>query len=113
MSDDACDKVNILIVDDNADNLTVLEAILKKPDRVVVRATSGQEALRWLLSKEMALVLLDIQMPEMDGYETATLIRNRHKTRDLPIIFVTAFGKETADLIKGYSFGAVDYIIKP
>src|SRR5688500_3431070 len=103
----------ILIVDDDVTNLLALERILERPDRIVIKARSGDEALRCLLLQDVAVLLLDIRMAEMDGYETAALIRKREKTHSLPIIFLTAFNKEDADVLKGYSFGGVDYIFKP
>lgn len=110
---DSSDIPTILIVDDDVKNLQALEHMLERPDRTVMKATSGDEALRCLLSHDMAVMLLDIRMAEMDGYETAALIRKREKTQALPIIFLTAFNKDDADVLKGYSFGAVDYIFKP
>ena len=110
---DSSDIPTILIVDDDARNLQALEHMLERPDRMVMKATSGDEALRCVLLHDVAVMLLDIRMAEMDGYETAALIRTREKTRTLPIIFLTAFNKNDADVLKGYSFGAVDYIFKP
>lgn len=110
---DSSDIPIILIVDDDARNLQALEHMLERPDRMVMTATSGDEALRCLLLHDVAVMLLDIRMAEMDGYETAALIRAREKTQTLPIIFLTAFNKDDADVLKGYSFGAVDYIFKP
>ena len=110
---DSSDIPTILIVDDEVRNLQALEQMLERPDRMVIKATSGDEALRYLLSHDVAVLLLDIRMAEMDGYETAALIRKREKTHALPIIFLTAFNKDDADVLKGYSFGAVDYIFKP
>jgi len=110
---DSSDIPTILIVDDEAKNLQALEHMLERPDRMIIKATSGDEALRCLLSHEVAVMLLDIRMTEMNGYETAALIRAREKTQALPIIFLTAFNKDDADVLKGYSFGAVDYIFKP
>ena len=110
---DSSDIPIILIVDDDARNLQALEHMLERPGRMVMKATSGDEALRCLLLHDVAVMLLDIRMAEMDGYETAALIRTREKTRTLPIIFLTAFNKDDADVLKGYSFGAVDYIFKP
>ncbi|HWQ36142.1 MAG TPA: response regulator [Blastocatellia bacterium] len=107
-------KINILMVDDNPDNLTALEAVLAAPDRNLVRAASGEEALRYLLSHEAAVILLDVRMPRIDGFETASLIRGRERTRNVPIIFLTAYQDAgSAHLTRGYSLGAVDYIIKP
>ncbi|HKN85241.1 MAG TPA: ATP-binding protein [Nitrospiraceae bacterium] len=110
---DSFDIPTILIVDDEVRNLQALEHMLERPDRIVIKATSGDEALRCLLSHDVAVMLLDIRMAEMDGYQTAALIRKREKTQALPIIFLTAFNKDDADVLRGYSFGAVDYIFKP
>ena len=110
---DSSDIPTILIVDDDPKNLQALEHMLERPDRSVIKATSGDEALRCLLLYDVAVMLLDVRMAEMDGYQTAALIRAREKTRALPIIFLTAFNKEDADVLRGYSFGAVDYIFKP
>src|SRR5262249_24378049 len=107
-------KINILLVDDNLANLSSLEAILQAPDRNLVRASSGNEALKFLLNKDAAVILLDVRMPNMDGIETAALIRRRERTRNVPIIFLTAYdsaGVECAT--QGYALGAVDYITKP
>lgn len=106
-------KTPVLIVDDRPENLTALEGILADEPLELIRATSGNEALRQLLKHDFALVLLDVQMPEMDGFETAELIRANPKTRHIPIIFVTAGMKETAQQFKGYNAGAVDYLMKP
>jgi C4-dicarboxylate-specific signal transduction histidine kinase len=102
----------ILIVDDRPENLTSLEALLEHMGLELVKAHSGNEALRHTLHHDFALVLLDVQMPEMDGFETAELMRKNPKTRQLPIIFMTAGGKEHL-LFQGYRTGAVDYLIKP
>ncbi|MEH2450973.1 hybrid sensor histidine kinase/response regulator [Nostoc sp.] len=106
-------KVNILLVDDKLENLLALEAILEKLGENLVRATSGEEALRCLLNQDYAVILLDVQMPGMDGFETATLIRNRGRSRHTPIIFLTAFSSSDQMLFKGYALGAVDYLLKP
>ncbi len=106
-------KVNILLVDDKVENLLALEAILEKLGENLVRATSGEEALRCLLHQDFAVILLDVQMPGMDGFETATLIRNRGRSRHTPIIFLTAFSTSDQMLFKGYALGAVDYLLKP
>jgi signal transduction histidine kinase/DNA-binding response OmpR family regulator len=107
-------KINILMVDDNPSNLLSLETILEAPDRNLVRASSGEEALRFLLDCDAAVILLDVQMPIIDGLETAALIRGRERTRDLPIIFLTAHDSAGRNqLTQGYKLGAVDYIIKP
>jgi signal transduction histidine kinase/DNA-binding response OmpR family regulator len=106
-------KVNILLVDDNPSNLLALETILQAPDRNLVRASSGEEALRFLLDDDAAVILLDVHMPSISGLETAALIRGRERTRSVPIIFLTAYSAGDSHISKGYSLGAVDYIIKP
>lgn len=106
-------KVKILIVDDNQLNLSALRAALNDMSVEIVSAKSGEEALKYLLAEDFALVLLDVQMPGIDGFETARLIRLRDKTKHIPIIFITAMYREEAEAFKGYSLGAVDYIIKP
>lgn len=105
--------VNILIVDDRTENLLVLESLLENIDCNIIKATSGNEALSLMLYYEFALVLLDVQMPDMDGFETAEYIRMNSKTRYVPIIFVTAISKEQKCIFKGYEIGAVDYLFKP
>lgn len=107
------EKPNILIVDDLPTNLTVLEALLKELDINIVKALSGSEALSRMIEDDFALVLLDVQMPEMDGFETAELMRGSAKTRHVPIIFVTAINKDQEHMFRGYEAGAVDYIFKP
>src|SRR3954453_7951448 len=102
-------KVNILIVDDKPEKILALEAVLEELGQEIVRAYSGRDALRALLNQDFAVILLDVNMPGMDGFETAQMIRQRPSTRDLPIIFVTAYGDET-HVARGYSLGAVDYI---
>ena len=106
-------RAKILIVDDRPENLLVLESLLDEPDIELIKADSGNEALRKILDHEFALVLLDVQMPDMDGYEVAELLRGNKKTRHVPIIFVTAKNKEDASIFKGYDSGAVDYLFKP
>jgi len=106
-------KINILMVDDSPTNLLALEAILSAPDRNLVRAASGDEALRYLLDTDVAVILLDVFMPGIDGLETAALIRGREKSRDIPIIFLTADSTGNRHIARGYSLGAVDYILKP
>ncbi len=105
--------IDILIVDDKAENLLVLESILDNMNCNIIKATSGNEALSLLLDHEFALVLLDVQMPNMDGFETAELMRCNSRTRYVPIIFVTAISKEQRCIFKGYEVGAVDYLFKP
>jgi signal transduction histidine kinase/DNA-binding response OmpR family regulator len=104
---------NILVVDDEPQNLLAIEAILEPLGQHVVRATSGVEALRHALKMEFCVVLLDVQMPEMDGIETAELLRKRPKTRDVPVIFLTAISKDKSHVTRGYEAGAVDYLFKP
>ena len=105
--------VSILIVDDRPDNLLALEAILAGRGLTLVRANSGREALKAMLAQEFALVLMDIAMPDLDGYETAELIRRHDRLRLTPIIFLTANHQAEAHVFKGYSVGAVDYLFKP
>lgn len=107
------EKVNILLVDDHPENLLALEAILESPFYRLVKTTSGVDALKQLLIEEFALILLDVSMPELDGFETAVLIKKRPKLRHIPIIFLTAFSKDEPFVFKGYSVGAVDYVFKP
>src|SRR6476620_1118703 len=102
----------ILIVDDDERNLRALREVLDSIADVVT-ASSGRQALRELLKHEFAVILLDVFMPDMDGYETATLIRQRQQTSGVPIIFVSAVNKETEHLMRGYQMGAVDYVFKP
>lgn len=106
-------KVNVLMVDDHPENLMALEAVLSGLGQHLVRANSGEEALRCLLSQDFAVILLDVQMPGMDGFETATLIRKRPRSQHTPIIFLTAYSTSDKQMFKGYSLGAVDYLFKP
>jgi PAS domain S-box-containing protein len=103
----------VLLVDDRSENLLALEAVLGPLEVDLVTAGSGEEALGHLLRREFAAILLDVQMPGLDGFETAELIRARERTRHLPIIFLTAISKDAAQIVRGYSAGAVDYILKP
>jgi PAS domain S-box-containing protein len=107
------EKTSILLVDDRPENLLALEGLLEGPDLNIVKATSGNEALGLMLEYDFALVLLDVQMPNMDGFETAELMRSSDRTKQVPIIFVTAISKEQQHIFKGYEIGAVDYIFKP
>ncbi len=103
----------VLLVDDRADNLLALRAVLEPLDLDLVEAGSGEEALRHLLAGEFALIILDVQMPVLDGFETARLIRGRERTRYVPIIFLTAISGEPEHYLRGYQSGAVDYVYKP
>jgi CheY-like chemotaxis protein len=103
----------ILLVDDRPENLLALEAILSTVDHELVRASSGDEALKALLTEDFAVILLDVSMPGMDGLETAAHIKRRERTRDVPIIFLTAVHPDAEHAFRGYSAGAVDYVSKP
>ena len=107
------DRTSILIVDDHEENLLALEGWLDDFDLNIVKATSGNEALGRMLEEDFALVLLDVQMPGIDGFETAELMRGTERTKRVPIIFITAISKEEKHIFKGYEAGAVDYIFKP
>jgi protein-histidine pros-kinase len=111
MSEEIATK--ILLVDDEPANLFALQAVLEPLDLTLIVAHSGKDALRCLLQHEVALILLDVRMPDIDGYETAALIRERDKSKYTPIIFLTAFHAEKNDVARGYGVGAVDYIFKP
>src|ERR687884_1601831 len=113
MSPEPDEKVNILLVDDQPHNLLALESILDEMGENLVKADSGRAALKALLEQEFAVILLDVQLPELDGFETATLIRQRDKSRDTPIIFLTALNQSEMHVYRGYELGAVDYIFKP
>jgi signal transduction histidine kinase len=107
-------KINILLVDDNLANLLSLETMLQAPDRNMVRASSGNDALKFLLNEDAAVILMDVRMPIINGLETAALIRGRERTRNVPIIFLTAYDSAgNACATQGYTLGAVDFIIKP
>jgi signal transduction histidine kinase len=107
------DKVNLLLVDDQPGKLLSYQAILGELGENLVLARSGREALQYLLKEEVALVLLDVVMPEMDGFETATLIRQRPRLELTPIIFLTAYSASDMDRLKGYELGAVDFVFAP
>jgi len=107
------ERVKLLLVDDRRENLLALEAILEPLNQDLVRADSGPEALRKVLSTEFAAILLDVQMPGMNGFEVAEIIKSRERSRTIPIIFLSAINKEDAYVFKGYSMGAVDYVFKP
>lgn len=104
---------NILIVDDLPENILALESLLDLPGLNLLKATSGNQALTLASQHDLALILLDVQMPSMDGFETAELLRSRPKTRGIPIIFVSAINREQRHVFKGYELGAVDYLFKP
>ncbi len=105
--------INILLVDDNPDNLLALEAVLDNKNYHLIKCLSGEEALRSLLKNDYAVIVLDVQMPGMDGFETARLIKSREKTKEIPIIFISATRNETEHFYTGYSVGAIDYMLKP
>jgi len=107
------EPIHILLVDDRPENLLALEAVLESQQYKLVKASSGEEALRSLLRYEFAVIVLDVQMPGMDGIETARLIKARDKTKNIPIIFISANSKEAEHLFAGYSAGAIDYMVKP
>lgn len=108
----AQDKVSILVVDDLASQHVVLRTVLEGPDQEVVTVSSGRQALKAVLQQEFAVILLDVNMPEMDGFETASMLRSYRRTASTPIIFVTAY-VDDAEMARGYSLGAVDYISSP
>jgi PAS domain S-box-containing protein len=107
------EPVKILLVDDRKENLLALEAVLSGPDYSIDTAVSGEDALLRVLSTDYALILMDVQMPGMDGFATASLIRRREKSRETPIIFLTAISKTAEHMDLGYNVGAVDYVFKP
>jgi signal transduction histidine kinase len=106
-------KANILLVDDRADKLLAIESIISSLGQNIVTASSGKEALRHLLKTDFAVILLDVSMPGMDGFETASLIRKRDRTEFTPIIFITSIGATENQVARGYSLGAVDYMLTP
>jgi signal transduction histidine kinase len=107
------DAIDILIVDDRPENILAMEQVLASPELNIISAHSGNEALARMLEHDFGLVLLDVQMPDMDGFEVAELMRANRKTSAVPIIFVTAISKEEKHLFRGYESGAVDYLFKP
>jgi PAS domain S-box-containing protein len=106
-------RASILMVDDHPSNLLALEAILEPLGQELVKANSGEEALKCLLQRDFAVILMDVQMPGLDGFQTAALIKQRERTRTIPIIFLTALSRDAAHIFKGYAHGAVDYLLKP
>jgi serine phosphatase RsbU (regulator of sigma subunit)/DNA-binding response OmpR family regulator len=113
VSAEADDRPSVLLVDDRPENLITLEAVLRPLDLRLVRAGSGEDALRSLLEQDFAVVLLDVQMPGMDGFETASYIRRRPRSRLTPIIFLSAVSTDLSHVMRGYEVGAVDYVLKP
>ena len=107
------EKQKILIVDDQPANLFSLELILKETGANIIRAQSGNEALVATLNHNFAIALLDVQMPDMDGYELAELLRMEEKTREIPVIFMSAVYSSDYHVFKGYDAGAVDFLVKP
>jgi CheY-like chemotaxis protein len=106
-------SAKILMVDDRPENLLALEAILQGLGHDLIKAASGEDALKRLLVEDVAVILLDVQMPGMDGFETAAHVKRREKTRDIPILFLTAIDGEAHQAFRGYAAGAVDYLSKP
>lgn len=106
-------KTSILIVDDLKENHLVMESVITDPELNIVKAMSGEEALSLCLEHDFAVIFMDVQMPGMDGFETAELLRSIERTKNIPIIFVTAISKEQKSIFKGYEVGAVDYLFKP
>ncbi len=106
-------KIKLLIVDDKIENLIALEAVLTSKEYDLVKAQTGEEALKWMLKEDFAVVLLDVQMPGLNGFETAKLIKARERSKDVPIIFITAISKDISHVTMGYASGAIDYIFKP
>lgn len=107
------ENVELLLVDDRRDNLLAMESVLANSGCNLIKVESGDEALRYLLDHEPALILMDVQMPNLDGFETAALIKRSERTREIPIIFITAISKDERFVQKGYAHGAVDYLYKP
>lgn len=113
MSDEAQVPAPVLVVDDRPDNLVAVEAVLEPLKLDLIMANSGKEALKHLLTEDVAVILLDVQMPELDGYETARMIKSRGRTQNIPIIFLTARDRAVEHELAAYSSGAVDYLAKP
>jgi len=106
--------IKILVVDDREDNLFSIEAILEKDNYTIVKANSGRAALKILLNEhDFSLILMDVQMPDLNGFETATIIYERDKLKSIPIIFITAYSNDEDHVFRGYKMGGVDYIYKP
>jgi len=107
------DLPKLLLVDDRPENLLALDGLLQRSDAQILKAESGKRALELLLEHEVALALIDVQMPELDGFALAELMRNVERTREIPIIFVTAGLHDQDRVFKGYESGAVDFLVKP
>lgn len=103
----------ILLVDDRPENLYSLESMLSEDDRIILKANSGEEALKIAFSEDLSLIMLDVQMPDMDGFEVAHMLKSTKRTKNTPIIFVTAISKEKKYMLQGLSEGAIDYLFKP
>src|SRR5215471_12766432 len=106
------ERVKLLLVDDDRDNLLALQAVLEPLGQELMLAESGTDALRFCLESDFAAILLDVRMPELDGFETAELIRARKRSRQTPILFLTAY-RSDEQLFRGYDLGAVDFLFKP
>jgi PAS domain S-box-containing protein len=109
----APEAVTLLVVDDSPENLVALEAVLRRPGYQIVTVRSGEEALRFLLKNDCALILMDVQMPKLDGIQTARLVRSNERTRPIPIVFMTASSRDEGSVAQGYDIGGVDYLLKP
>ncbi|HTF16747.1 MAG TPA: response regulator [Chryseolinea sp.] len=107
------DATTILVIDDNESNINTLESLLEKPGRIFLTATSGKAGLKMALSKNVDLIILDVQMPEMNGFEVAQVLKSNNRTKDIPIIFASAEMKERDSIMKGFNEGAFDYLSKP
>src|ERR1700733_4755462 len=107
------ERTNILLVDDKVENIFALEQILTRQDRNIISANDGKEALRTVLNREIDLIILDVQMPGMDGFEVAQILKSNKRSKDIPIIFATAEKMEHDSALKGFEKGAIDYLYKP
>lgn len=106
-------EINILIVDDRPENLLTLESVIEKPGRNIIKASGGNEALRLAIKEDIGLIMLDIQMPDIDGVEVAMLLRSNKKTKHIPIIFVSAVSKSERPLMHQFEEGTIDCLYKP
>ncbi len=106
-------KVNILVVDDRPEGILAVQAVLNSPSYNIITASSGNEALKHLLKDDFAVILMDVQMPIMNGFETASVIKTREKSKDIPIIFMSAINQDEQYVYQGYGVGAIDYLLKP